>query len=143
MNDDDAQIVRVYTRNQGSKTPDLALRASANLQFDVVVESEAGADLINNAVPYRLAITPFGITAAGPGANALPAAFAQQTTAAGSNFSVNWTGGHNEQVFTVTMTAADAGNLRNHVVKYIASLTTLGGNPSVVSTADSPEAILV
>jgi hypothetical protein len=147
MNANDAQFVRVYTREVGGAIADNSLVVSGGAHnFDVIVEAEAGSVLGGGGAPYLLSLTAFDWTT---GNNATPAtAF---TFSVPENFNTT-TGTINkwpsyEENFRVTLTAAQATALVGHVLQYTAVLIspppTSGSPANVVSIIQSPLFVLI
>ncbi len=55
MNDNDVEMVRVFTRQVNSDVADISY--AHNDQFEIVVEAEAGQSKFNDGGPYRFDIT--------------------------------------------------------------------------------------
>ena len=151
MNANDAQLVRVYTRETGRSIADHSPRVSGaaaggNVSFEVVVEAEAGDVLGGIGAPYLLTLAAFDKTT---GQLAAPStAFAKNPTEA---FNANYGNISKwplyKSYFTVTLTQAQADALVGHVLQYTAALINPlpggGSPPNVVSFLESEPFILV
>ncbi len=139
-NPNDADVVRVYTRETGgaiaSTTPHVS---TGGHSFEVVAEAEAGSVLGGSNQPYTISLVAFDLTAGGnPGAPFTVAANEAFNTTSG-NISA-WPS--YEEKFTITLTAAQAAAVKNHILQYTAVLIDSGSNP-VTSFAQSPLFIML
>jgi hypothetical protein len=143
----DAEIVRVYTRNAGGTVADRTPNISGGTpSFQVVVESEAGNTLAGGGASYLLSIEAFDLTAGNNPGGSLSA----KTTPPGKIFDAGGATPHwpqNTEVFTISLTAAQVTALTNHVLRYTASLVSpdpaSGLTPIIVSFAESEPFILI
>jgi hypothetical protein len=126
MNPFDANIVRVYAREVGGTIPDNTIRLNATNDFQVVVEYEAGNNLIALGVQYTLRIEAIDLTDVNSPATSGNPNFNQTLVA-------NFTAPQNTHVFTVH--AAMPANVKDDFMQYRAVIrTTSGGNnPTVFS----------
>jgi hypothetical protein len=138
----DAEIVRVYARNVGGSIADYTINLDAAQQLEVVVEIEAGAQLVGLGVNYTLRIDPVDFTAGNSPSWEPPAlnpALAMQTPL-GTNFGVypvaGPTAGQHREVFTVTV--GNLASVQHHILRYYAMLYTAGGPSAVATFAESP-----
>ena len=155
----DAELVRVYTRNNGGYIADYSPTISvAPYRFDLVVEAESGTVRYNSGAPYIIAISAFDLTA-GASATALSAEFTKSinlffreypadvngpgaSAAAIAATEIAWPA--YRQRFTIQLTAANAPNAVGHVFKYtVVFRTPPGVGDPVLSIAQSPLFILV
>jgi hypothetical protein len=150
-----AEIVRVYTRELGGTIEDLSPTVSAGShQFEVIVEAEAGSVRANNDSSYTITLTAFDITAGQSAAASISATMNPATlnqrfrntsanlpsagdpTVSGANNITAWPA--YEQRFVITLTAAQAANAAGHVCQYTAKLQTpLGSSDPIVSITQS------
>jgi hypothetical protein len=147
MNANDAQFVRVYTREVGGVIADNSLAVSGGAHnFDVIVEAEAGSVLGGSGAPYQLSLTAFDWTT---GDNAAPAgAFTFNVTeyfSSSTGTIQKWPS--YEENFRVTLTAPQATALVGHVLQYTAVLISpppgIGGQANIVSSVQSPLFVLI
>ncbi len=142
-NPNDADLVRVYTREAGGTIAETTPHVSASPHsFEVVVEAEAGSVLCGSSQPYTISLVAFDLTA---GANP------------GAPFTVNTSGElfNNtfgnitpwcayEEKFTITLTAAQAAAVTDHIMQYTAVLFSRPGSTNpVISFIQSPLFMLV
>jgi hypothetical protein len=127
MTPEEAQIVRVFTRGVGTTVPDSTITLDAAKQFEVVVEAEAGQDLVGLGVNFTLTVDAFDFTR-GENPKDLEPGFSKTVTAP---FIAQVT-----QLFTVTV--IDSTNVKNHVFMYTAMLIAGSGAQTVASFAQSP-----
>ncbi len=144
MNPNGVEIVRVYTREFGGTIADTTPHVTApTFHFQVVVEAEAGSVKQGDGSPYRFAIEAFDLTTG----NKPPGAFSKVANGyfTGGPPPAGWPA-HSE-VFTITLTAAEATAVEDHILRYVASLVTPppgpGVTPQIVSFAESPLFIVV
>lgn len=140
-NPNDADLVRIYTREAGgtiaATTPHVS---TGGHSFEVVVEAEAGSVIGGSLQPYTISLVAFDLTAgANPGAPFSTSTAGQHFDNVSGNISV-WPS--YEERFTITLTAAQATAVANHVLQYTAALVSGGTNP-VTSFAQSPLFILL
>jgi hypothetical protein len=106
--------------------PDSTITLDAN-RFEVVVEAEAGDDLVGLNVNYTLTLEAFDFTR-GENPKDLEPDFSKTVTAP---FVAQVT-----QSFTVTV--IDLANVKNHIFIYTAMLIAGTGSQTVASFAQSP-----
>ena|SRR6266571_1159457 len=140
-NPNDADLVRIYTREAGgtiaATTPHVSIGGHS---FEVVVEAEAGSVLGGSSQPYTISLVAFDLTAgANPGAPFNVSTAGEHFDAVSGNISV-WPS--YEEKFTITLTAAQAAAVTNHILQYTVALASGGSNP-VTSFAQSPLLILL
>jgi hypothetical protein len=140
-----AEIVRVYTREFGGTIEDLSPTVSTGThQFEVIVEAEAGSVRANNDSSYTITLTAFDITAGQSAAVSIsptmnPGVLNQRFRNTSADLpSVGTpavTGASNitpwptyEQKFVITLTAAQAQAAVGHVCQYTAKLQTPSGS---------------
>lgn len=141
MNPDDAQIIRVYSRNRGSSVPESAINLDAGGNFEVVIEAEAGSTLVVNRVPFTMRIEGFDSTSANNPAGAGNPSFSQTVAAAQASFAA--ANGWPQKTTVFTVNVANLANVQDHFFKYTGILHTAGPNPTVVSILESPPFIIL
>lgn len=137
MNPNDVEIVRVYTREYGGTIADFTphISVTGGGSFEVVVEAEAGSVQQGIGAPYQIAIEACDLTTC----SNPPAPFDQSHTGSFNPgaFPAGWPA--HAEVFTITLTAAQAALVRDHIFRYVAYLRTpTTGKPLIVSFAESP-----
>jgi hypothetical protein len=133
MNPNDAEVVRVFTRQGSGGVPDYTPNVTnGSHSFQVVVEAEAGTVLGNSSQPYQLRIEALDITAGDNPGTPFSKTVAQQLSSANG-----WP--QKTEAFTVTLTPAQIAARKDHILKYYAVL--LSSN-DIISFAESPLFIL-
>jgi hypothetical protein len=151
MNANDAQLVRISTRETNGKIADFTPGVSGaaiggNISFDLVEAAEASLPLSASGADYTLSLTAFDKTigiAAEP-SSALTLKVKESFDSSYGNIE-SWP--RYESQFPVTLTQAQADQLVGHVIQFTAILINprpgSGGVPNIVSYLVSSPILLV
>jgi hypothetical protein len=140
INANDAMLTELATAQSGSMVEDNAPNAPASCTFDLVVEAVAGSAVGNSGATYTLQISAIDLTAV---SRPWPGTTLRQVFDATSGWKLSGAGPDYEctQIFPIPVPGGLGGPLAGHILQYVASLVSQGGQ--IVSIIQSDPFVLV